>query len=226
MRDPDFSRWWAFAAAATTPIERLLFRVRVEGVEHVPAQGPAILAFNHVSVLDGVIVGIETARRRRRKVRFLVAAEAFRRFFVGRALRSFDAIPSRRGAGDAHALDQAIATIRAGAMAAIAPEGRVNDRIHPDELQRIKSGITRIALPTGASVIPVGVWGTQTLWPRTGPRWGRIAARPRVGLSYGEPVEPAGDPAEPADVDAFRERVRTALETQAARARSLAEGPA
>ena len=84
----DFSAWWAIGSAATLPIVRLLFRVRVEGIEHVPASGSGILAFNHVSVLDGPALAIETARRRRREVRFLVAAEIFGHWFYGRVLRT------------------------------------------------------------------------------------------------------------------------------------------
>ena len=127
MRD-DFSAWWAVGSTVTLPFVRVLFRVRVEGIDHVPASGPGILAFNHVSVLDGPALAIETAFRRRREVRFLVAAEVFDHWFYGRILRSFDQIPIHRGEGDADALDTAIETVRAGALAAIAPEGRVSER--------------------------------------------------------------------------------------------------
>ena len=62
----DFSPWWAAGSAVLLPIVRACFRVRIEGIEHVPASGSGILAFNHVSVLDGPALGIETAFRRRR----------------------------------------------------------------------------------------------------------------------------------------------------------------
>ncbi len=199
---------------------RLLFRVRVEGLANIPAAGPAILAFNHVSVLDGPVLAIEVARRRRREARFLVAAEVFAKPFFGWVLRTFDQIPIRRGQGDAHALDEAIRVVNAGAIAAIAPEGRVND--DPDAgLQRIRRGVARLALPTGAPVIPVGMWGTHVRWPRGGAR-ARRPWRPQLSLVFGDPVFPAGDPDVPADVDAFTDRIRDAIEGQVIRARICA----
>lgn len=221
MAPSELGLWWRSLLPVANLLMRGLFRVRVEGIERVPARGPAILAFNHVSVLDGPCVAIEVARRRRRESRFLVAAEMFRRGPIGWLLRRFDQIPIRRGEGDEHALDEAIATVRNGAIAAIAPEGRVNDDIDL-KLQRIRRGVARLALPTAAPVIPVGVWGTQVRWPRGAPRLGR-PLRPRLALVFGDAVVPRGDPTSPDDLDAFTDRVRGALEEQVLRARLLAE---
>ena len=167
----DLNAWWRFGIPLVLPIERALFRVRVTGIHHVPLAGPAILAFVHVSVLDGPCLAIEVAWRRRRVVRFLVAAEVFGVPVSGWFLRRYRQIPIHRGRSDSGALDEAIETIRRGALAAIAPEGAVNPT--PGELQRIRSGIARIALPTGAPVIPVGIWGTHRRWPKSGRHWGR-----------------------------------------------------
>lgn len=214
MRE-DFSAWWAFGAAVTLPLVRVPFHVRVEGIERVPAWGPAILAFNHVSVLDGPVLGVETAFRRRREVRFLVAAEVFGHPFYGPVLRSFDQIPVRRGEGDAEALEEAIETVRAGALAAISPEGRVN----PDPeagMQRIRSGCARIAIDTSARVIPVGIWGTQHRWPRRGLTLRRAWRRHRLAIVFGPPILPHPQD----DVTAFGARVGTAIAEQVRRARS------
>ena len=215
----DLNVWWRLGIPLVVPIERGLFRVRVAGIHHVPLAGPAILAFVHISVLDGPCLAIEAAWRRRRAVRFLVAAEAFGVPVSGWFLRRYRQIPIHRGRSDAGALDQAIGTIRRGALAAIAPEGAVNPK--PGELQRIRSGIARIALPTGAPVIPVGVWGTHRRWPRSGGHWGR-PWRPRLGLAFGEPIDPTGDVSRPGDIDAFVEVVRQRLERQLTEARKLA----
>ena len=225
MHDPDFSTRWALGASILHPLVRLLFRLRVEGVEHVPLQGPAILAFNHTSVLDGPVVAIETALRRRRKIRFLIAAEIVGSGLAGVILRAFDQIPIRRGAQDERAIDRALETIAHGAVVALAPEGRTNeDGAH--ELQRIKSGVARLALPTNAPIVPVGVWGTNALWPKSGARWGRVLSRPRLAMIYGPPLVPHGSAEDPDDVAEVRDRVRESLEAQVARARAVAERPA
>ena len=220
MRSSELSPWWSAGSWVTMLLVRLVFRVRVDGIANIPAVGPAILVFNHVSVLDGPVLAIEVARRRRRESRFLVAAEMFSKPFFGWVLRTFDQIPIRRGQGDAHALDEAIRTVLAGAIASIAPEGQVNDEPEAG-LQRIRRGAARLALPTGAPVIPVGVWGTQLRWPRRGPRFGR-PWRPQMALVFGDPVNPVGNQDEPADVDAFTDRLREAIEEQVVRARLIA----
>jgi len=218
----DLNVWWRLGIPLVLPIERALFRVRVTGIHHVPLAGPAILAFVHISVLDGPCLAIEVAWRRRRAVRFLVAAEVFERPVNGWFLRRYRQIPIRRGRNDAGAVDEAIATIRRGALAAIAPEGAVNPT--PAELQRIRSGVARIALPTGAPVIPVGIWGTHRRWSKSGRHWGR-PWRPRLGLAFGEPIEAKGDATRQADVDAFVALVREGLERQLDEARMLTGDP-
>ncbi len=221
MRTSELNAWWAVVSTVANAAMRLVFRVRVEGHRNVPAQGSAIVAFNHLSVIDGPAVGIVVARRCRRRSRFLVAAEVFDKRLPGTILRSFDQIPIRRGQGDVHALDEAIRTVKTGAIAAIAPEGRVNDD-GITEMQRFHRGVARLALATGAPVVPVGLWGTQHRWPRSGRRYGK-PWRPRLAFVFGEEVTPAGDPADADDLATFTLRVREAIEVQVARARAIAE---
>ncbi len=217
MRGSELNGWWRVGSAITAALMHLLFRVRIEGIEHVPARGPGILAFNHVSVLDGPVLAIATARAAQRESRSLVAAESFRRVFFGWVLRRFEQIPIRRGEGDEHALDEAIRTVSAGALASIAPEGRVNDD-GVRELQRIRSGVARIAIPTGAPVIPVGIWGTQVRWPKSGLTF-RRPLRPTLAFSYGPPLLPPADGSEQAG---FLPRIGAAIDEQVERARALA----
>ena len=219
----DLNGWWRIGVPLFVPIVRLLFRTRVAGVHHVPLRGPAILAFNHVSVLDGPVLAIEVAWRRRRITRFLVAAEIFRKRFGGWFLRRYRQIPIRRGSQDATALDEATATIARGAIVAIAPEGAVNPT--PDRIQRIRSGVARLALPSGAPVIPVGIWGTHRRWPKGRARFGP-PLRPRLAIAFGEPIEPEGDVGEQDDVNAFLEIVGHRLQEQVVAARALAGYPA
>jgi 1-acyl-sn-glycerol-3-phosphate acyltransferase len=202
---------------------RVLFRLRVTGDSRVPRSGPAIVAANHVSAIDGIVLALVTAERPRRMTRFLVAAEFFRKATVAWALRLYRQIPLRRGEGDTGALDEALATIRGGALAGIFPEGKVNPDPEGD-LQRGRSGVGRIALATGAPVVPVGIWGTQDRWPQPGLRW-RRPWRSTVALAYGEPIEPRGDPDSVEDVQVFTDLVMTGIAKQVEQARELAGGP-
>ena len=221
MHASELNRWWRVVSAVSNVVMRATFRVHIEGVTNVPSSGPAIVAFNHVSVIDGPAVGIVVARERRRESRFLVAAEVFSQRLAGWILRSFNQVPIRRGQGDTDALAEAVRTIANGAIAAIAPEGRVNDDGAP-EMLRFHRGVARLALATKAPVIPVGIWGTQVRWPRSGRRYGR-PWRPRLAFAFGDAVAPAGDPTDADDLAAFTQRVREAIEVQVARARALAE---
>jgi len=200
---------------------RACFRLRSAGISHVPLEGHAIVAGNHVSALDGVVLGLFVSQQRRRMTRFLVAAEFFRKWTVAWALRLYRQIPVRRGARDLGALDEAIQTVRAGALAGIFPEGTVNAGT---ELLPAKRGIARIALATGASVIPVGIWGTQRRWPRDGLHLHR-PWRPPLAVTFGDPVEPTGDPASREDQDRFLARVMEKIAEQVEVAQALAERP-
>jgi 1-acyl-sn-glycerol-3-phosphate acyltransferase len=218
----DLNAWWRFGVPIAELLVRALFRVRVTGIHHVPLEGPAILAFVHISVLDGPCLAAEVAWRRRRAVRFLVASEVFDLPVSGWFLRRYRQIAVRRGQNDDGALDEVIATIRHGSVTAIAPEGTVSPA--PGTLQRVRSGVARIALPTGAPVIPVGIWGTHRRWSKSGRRWGP-PFRPRLGFAFGGPIEASGDLSDEDEVDAFLERIHDALERRLAVARVLAGDP-
>jgi len=218
----ELDLWWRFALAILGPPLRLLFRLRCTGLERVPRHGPAVLAANHLSALDGILLPYVIGSRRGRTTRYLVAAEFFERRFHGFWLRIFRQIPIRRGEGDAGALDEAVATVRSGAIAGIFPEGRVN--LEPEaSLLRGRTGVARIALGAAAPVVPVGIWGTQVRWPRSGLTF-RRPLRPTVALSFGQPIESKGDPASQHDVDVFTDFVMTGIAKQVAEARALAEG--
>ncbi len=209
---------WAIGAPLVRAIMGMLFHVKIESAEHVPRSGPAILAPNHISVLDGPAVSAVVGTHRRRVTRNLIAGEVFSGL-IGWILRQARQIPIRRGTGDTGALDDAAHIIREGGCVGIFPEGRVNDVTNGD-VQRIRSGLTRIALPTGAPVIPIGIWGTAAIWPQDGLIKASLLKRPRVAIVFGEPLIPS--PSEsPTD---FRERYRVALVTTVARARSIAGG--
>lgn len=218
--DRELNAWWRVGVAVVGAAAHLLFRLRSRGVERVPRLGPAILAANHVSALDGIFLAYVVARYRRRPTRYLVAAEFFERPIDGFWLRTFEQIPISRGKSDVGALGEAVRTISSGAITGIFPEGTVNT--NPEgPLLRGRSGMARIALATGAPVIPVGIWGTQVRWPPPGLSY-RRPLRPIVALTFGDPIEPSGRPDSPRDLRAFTRIVMDRIAEQTAVARALA----
>src|SRR5438105_7346636 len=115
--------WWRFGLVTVAPLFRASHKLRMEGVERIPAHGPAILAANHVSPLDPIAVAIAAARRGR-TVRYLAAAEAYDIPVIGWGLKQFRQIPIRRGARHRVAPADAAAVIRAGALAGIFPDAQ------------------------------------------------------------------------------------------------------
>jgi 1-acyl-sn-glycerol-3-phosphate acyltransferase len=163
------------------PFFRLAFGMRVTGKENVPATGPAIIAPNHKSFWDAFFI----AAVLRRPVRFMGKAE----LFEGRRGRLFIALggfPVRRGASDADAIETARTILLQGGLLALFPEGtRVRD---PEALGTPRRGAVRLALETGAPLVPTALTGTER----------RRFHLPRsVQISFGAPVQVAGRDATP-----------------------------
>ncbi|HYZ12897.1 MAG TPA: lysophospholipid acyltransferase family protein [Actinomycetota bacterium] len=216
MRGPgDLNVWWRLGIAVLGPVARALFRIRVVGAGHVPWDSAAIVASNHVSALDGPILAVVIARERYRMTRFVTGAEFFERPAYGWILRLFRQIPIHRGTGDDRALDEAVGTVRSGAVAGIFPEGRVNAA--PDDgMQRGRTGVGRIARAAEVPIVPVAIWGTQHRWPRQGLCWNR-PWRTTVAVAFGPPlrVDASDDAAE------LAAKVMDSIEDSLDRARHL-----
>ncbi len=158
-------------------IAKLIFRLHVEGEEHVPPTGAAILAVNHVSFVDPVIVGVAI----RRPVYFLAKEELFRFRVLGWLLRQYHAIPVKRRRTDLQAIKRAVSVLQQGEMVVIFPEGTRGDG---SRLRPAKPGIGLIAARSGAPVIPVLHRGTEKALPR-----GAWFPRPhRITVQFGAPL--------------------------------------
>jgi 1-acyl-sn-glycerol-3-phosphate acyltransferase len=155
---------YEIARLLTLPARRVLVRVRVEGVEHLPRHGPAILAANHLSFFDSVLLIFDLPRQ----VRMLGKAEYTDRrltrwLFVGAGM-----IPVRReNVGEtANALGQVQAVLDGGHAIGVFPEGT---RSRDGLLHRGHAGAAHLAISSGAALIPVGLEGTDQILP-TGAR--------------------------------------------------------
>jgi 1-acyl-sn-glycerol-3-phosphate acyltransferase len=177
--------YWFLKLIAVGPFIQLIFRPRVEGEEHVPDEGPAILASNHLSYADWVFMPLALQRR----VTFVAKSEYFttpgfkgwfqRKFFAGAGQVPID----RSGASAAEgALSSAREILESGELFGIYPEGT---RSHDGRLYRGKTGVARLALECRVPVIPVAVVGTDLVAP-PGKKFGRFT-RPTV--RFGPPLD-------------------------------------
>jgi 1-acyl-sn-glycerol-3-phosphate acyltransferase len=185
MRDHGVVPYTALRVALTV-LMRLLWRVRVEGLENVPDRGGVLLASNHLSFIDSLVIPVVVPRR----VAFLAKAE----YFEGRGprglltrwwFRGLGAVPVRRGShGEAMAsLQLALQVLRDGDGFGIYPEGT---RSRDGRLYRGRTGVAWLALASGAPVVPVGLVGTDRVQP-VGARVPRIAP---VIVRFGPPLSP------------------------------------
>ncbi len=135
---------------------RIYFRLERAGRQHLPASGPLVLASNHRSFLDPFVIGTLV----RRPVYYLAKEELFNRRWQAWILNSLGAFPVRRDASDQEAMSTARTILARGDCVVIFPEGT---RVRPGPLGSPRRGVGRLALETGASVVPVAVFGTETV---------------------------------------------------------------
>ncbi|WP_370616132.1 lysophospholipid acyltransferase family protein [Mumia sp. Pv 4-285] len=176
-------------ATAKTLFKLRGWSFRMTGTEHIPREGGAVLASNHIGFADFVLTGFPAAKQHR-VVRFMAKKEAFDHPVGGPVLRSMHHIPVDRSAG-AESLEAAVDYCRRGEIVGIFPEATISQSF---EIKEVKSGAARIAAEAGVPLIPVTLFGTQRIMTK-----GHKLALPRglpIGISVGEPMHPTGeDPA-------------------------------
>jgi len=166
-------------------------RLDVDGIDNIPASGPAILVANHRSYFDPLALGLAFARRGR-PVRFLGKKEVFDAPVVGPIVRAMGGIRVERGSGSDEPLAEAAAALAAGELVAILPQGTIPrgpDFFDPELKGRW--GAARLAALTKVPVIPLGLWGTEKVWPRSErvPRVWNVLSAPKVVVRGGPPIE-------------------------------------
>jgi putative phosphoserine phosphatase/1-acylglycerol-3-phosphate O-acyltransferase len=177
--------------------------VVAEGVQLIPRNGPVILAANHRSYLDPIVL-TAVGMRRGRKLRYLGKKEVFDAPVIGQGMKLLGQIRVDRGTGDTGPLQQAIDALHRGEAIGIFPQGTIprGEEFYDPKL-KAKTGVARLAIEADVPIVPVALWGTETIWPRNSrvPRVGELLARRPVYAKVGEPITlkmPAGAKSESA----------------------------
>jgi 1-acyl-sn-glycerol-3-phosphate acyltransferase len=163
----------------------------IEGSEHIPTEGGAVLASNHIGYLDFTFCGL-AAYPRKRLVRFMAKESVFRHKVSGPLMRGMHHIPVDRAAGAA-AFDAAVTALKDGEIVGVFPEATISRSFLVKDL---KTGAARMAQAAGVPIIPMALWGSQRVYTK-----GRRPDRRRgvaITMAVGEPVHPspAADPLE------------------------------
>lgn len=175
-REGGPGRLYGFVLFVAGLVLRNWFRLRVSGTDQLPAVGGAIVAANHKSFLDAFFLGLATDRH----VHFMAKSELFKGP-LARLLPRLGAFPVRRGEADAEALVTARAILAAGGLLVVFPEGTRVDE--PDALGSPHHGAGRLALETGAPIVPTAILGTSHLW------LGPVPKPRRIDVAFLAPVE-------------------------------------
>ncbi|MFV0316531.1 MAG: HAD-IB family hydrolase [Microthrixaceae bacterium] len=183
-------------------------RFQLDGMDKVPLKGSAILVANHRSYFDPLAIGYLLSRRGR-TVRFLGKKEVFDAPVVGDLATAMGGIRVDRGTGSDEPLHAAEEALAAGEMVALMPQGTIprGPAFFDPELKG-RWGAMKLAHATGAAVIPVGIWGTEKVWPRSSkvPNVTNVLSPPTVWVNVGDPVEYGGS-----DLDADTEAMMSAI---------------
>jgi 1-acyl-sn-glycerol-3-phosphate acyltransferase len=191
------------------PAIRLAFRPTVEGLEHLPSRGGAVLAGNHLSVADEYLLGAVVPRH----IAFWAKSEYFQGtglsgWAVRQLMLGLGAIQVNREGGRAAltALDAAIPALRGGDLVGVYPEGT---RSPDGRLYRGRTGAARLSLLAEVPIIPVGVIGTEKVQPI-----GTVVPRigPRVTIRFGKPLEYSGQTMDSSTLRAITDEVMSAIQ--------------
>jgi len=176
-------RWlvWKSLQASARVLGSVFFDLRVDGLEHIPRHGGALIASNHQSYLDPILLNT----RMRRPLNYLAKSELFENPHLGRLLRTVGVFPLHQKGTDFSAIRQAVVSLRAGQLLSIYPEGA---RTPNGRIGRIEKGIALILRRAHVPVIPVVIIGAYEAWPifRPFPRpW-------PIRIRIGPPMDLAG----------------------------------
>jgi 1-acyl-sn-glycerol-3-phosphate acyltransferase len=167
----------------------LITRRRISGQEHTPTSGALLIVSNHLGNLDPIITGTKLPRR----LYILAKVELFSWPLIGWLARLADVIPIRRGQSDRDALRRVLEHLHAGHAVLLYPEGTYPKGNTPIGLIRAQPGAAMLALRSGATILPIGISGSEYVWTRRGLPWNLFRRWP-VEVHVGEPYRPTVPP--------------------------------
>ena len=181
--------WMRLAIVVLRALQRFITTYDFRGTEHIPLTGGVIVAANHISLVDPPIVGRFTVDGVGRAPHFLAKSELFKIPLIGLVLRGAGQIPvHRQSANAALALRDAAQALRDGRLVVVYPEGTTT-RDPAYWPMAGKTGVARLALETGAPVIPLAHFGAQLILPNAGRKWPRLFPRAHVSFLAGPPID-------------------------------------
>jgi 1-acyl-sn-glycerol-3-phosphate acyltransferase len=176
--------------AAATATRLLGTKITYLGMENIPAEGGAVVAMNHISYIDYLAAGL-ASRQRRRRIRYMLKAEALEHGAVDWIIKHTDCIPVDRSAG-AGAYAEAVRRLRIGQLIGVFPEATISRSF---ELKEFKTGAVRMALEAQVPIVPLVIWGPQRMWTKDHPK---NLGRQKIPwmVRAGTPLPPQGTMAE------------------------------
>ncbi|HEX4905070.1 MAG TPA: HAD-IB family hydrolase [Acidimicrobiales bacterium] len=186
---------WSALRPFMSPLAFPYARFDIQGVERIPAEGPGIVVANHRSYFDTAAVGLTVAPSGR-PLRFLGKKEVFDAPVVGQLAKAMGGIRVERGSGSDEPLKVAARALDAGELVAMMPQGTIprGKAFFEPELKG-RWGAARLARMTGAPIIPIGLWGTERVWPRSSmvPNVLNVVSPPLVRTRVGDPFSISGE---------------------------------
>ena len=189
MGDPVYR---VVVGAARAMLKTMDWDVIVDGADHIPSSGAAVIATNHISYLDFVFSGY-AARDQKRLVRFLAKKEIFDKGGVGWLMRKMRHIPVDRYGVPRESYEAALAALRAGEIVGMFPEATISPSFIP---RPGKNGAVRMAQDAGVPLIPAALWGTQRILTKWRPK--NFKRHIPIVVNVGKPLDldPGDDPDE------------------------------
>lgn len=164
---------YSFLRILILVVFKILFRLKVSGQENIPKNGAAIIAANHISLLDPPVIGISL----KRFLHFMAKEELFQFPIFGWLIQELKAFPVRRGMADRIAIRTAMNILDSGELLGVFPEGT---RSKTGSLGKPEPGVAMIAVKTGAPIIPTAVIGTGDIGHKLLPRFKVKFGRPII----------------------------------------------